>query len=215
MADPITKKIDTLSAFTEVASGDKLLGLDVSETDPTLMTKLLPLNLVKIFAATQLSADVVENTAIKDLAVTNGKIANATITGAKLVNNTVTETQLATAVNADIALATQRTVMVRLFASDETVVLKTFTNEFVWPSSLDGWTITKVNATLSDPSSSGNVVVTASGISGGSVTIGETSYNGTDTTVSQAVTSYMRTTLEVTSAGADAMGLVFIFMVEK
>ena len=84
MADPVTKKIDTLPAMEEpVATNDKLLFLDVSAPAAT-MTKLITMNQVRISAATQLDANVVENAKIKDGAVTSSKLATGAVTAGKI-----------------------------------------------------------------------------------------------------------------------------------
>jgi len=74
MAEPVTKKIDTLPAMTDaVATNDKLLLLDVS-APATTMTKLITMNQVRISSAAQLDANVVENAKIKDGAVSTPKL---------------------------------------------------------------------------------------------------------------------------------------------
>ena len=84
MAEPVTKKIDTLPAMEEpVATNDKLLILDVS--DPaTTMTNLITMNQVRISSADQLDANVVENAKIKDGAVTSSKLATGAVTAGKI-----------------------------------------------------------------------------------------------------------------------------------
>ena len=77
MAEPVTKKIDTLPAMEDpVATNDKLLFLDVSAPAAT-MTKLITMNQVRISAPAQLDANVVENAKIKDGAVTPAKTSFA------------------------------------------------------------------------------------------------------------------------------------------
>jgi len=74
MAEPVTKKIDTLPAMTDaVATNDKLLLLDVS-APATTKTKLITMNQVRISSAAQLDANVVENAKIKDGAVSTPKL---------------------------------------------------------------------------------------------------------------------------------------------
>lgn len=85
MADPVTKKIDTLADLTGIAaSNDKMVVIDASDTDPTTKTKLVAMSQLSIHTATQLAANVVENTQIKDGAVTTTKILNDNVTYAKI-----------------------------------------------------------------------------------------------------------------------------------
>lgn len=106
MADPVTKKIDTLADLSGIAaSGDKMVVIDASDTDPVTKTKLVAMNQLSIHTATQLAANVVENSQIKDGAVTNSKlgadavtsakIASKTIVAGNIADNTITATQLA------------------------------------------------------------------------------------------------------------------------
>ena len=115
MADPIVVKVSELTELTDLAAGDLLTVVDISEAVSSEKTKKLQATNLKIFATAQiadiiitaakLAADAVETAKIKDLNVTTGKlaanavtaakIADNTITGAKLVNKTVTATQIA------------------------------------------------------------------------------------------------------------------------
>jgi hypothetical protein len=89
MAEPVTKKIDTLPAMTDaVATNDKLLLLDVS-APATTKTKLITMNQVRISSAAQLDANVVENAKIKDGAVTSGKLATGAVTAGKIASGGV------------------------------------------------------------------------------------------------------------------------------
>lgn len=94
MAEPVTRKIDTLPNAITVANNDELIVMDVSESAVN-MTKKMTMSQIPISLASQLGTDVVENAKIKDGAVTASKIANTTITGGKLVNKTITAAQIA------------------------------------------------------------------------------------------------------------------------
>ena len=201
MAEPVTKKIDTLPAMEEpVATNDKLLFLDVSAPAAT-MTKLITMNQVRISAATQLDVDVVETAKIKNLNVTNDKIANATITDAKLAS-------------------IDKTLLVRLLANDEVTALRTWTNEFLWPPSLNGLVIKEAYATLSVASSSGSVVVAVknAGNTVTTLTISQGSlYSpaGSINTSYRTVTQFQGCSFQITSAGTGAKGLSIILVVGR
>jgi len=85
MADePEVRKVDTLLELTAVAPGDKLLINDISETNLAELTKLIQMQNIKLYNAAQLSANIVENAAIKSGAVTYDKIASRTIKGTNI-----------------------------------------------------------------------------------------------------------------------------------
>lgn len=93
MADPVTKKIDTLADLSGIAaSGDKMVVIDASDTDPVTKTKLVAMNQLSIHTATQLAANVVESAQIKDGAVTPAKTSFApsttTLNGVARFSNT-------------------------------------------------------------------------------------------------------------------------------
>ena len=293
MAEPVTKKIDTLPAMEEpVATNDKLLFLDVSAPVAT-MTKLITMNQVRISSAAQLDANVVENAKIKDGAVTSSKLAtgavtagkiaaggvsassqfaaqvvdaaaikDANITTAKLGNLQVTSSKLATGAvtagkiaaggvsassqfaagvvdtnaikdanvtNDKIANATitdaklasiDKTLLVRLLANDEVTALRTWTNEFLWPPSLNGLVIKEAYATLSVASSSGSVVVTVKN-AGNIVTTLTVSQGslyspaGSINTSYRAITQFYGCSIQITSAGTGAKGLSIILVVGR
>lgn len=252
MAEPVTKKIDTLPAMEEpVATNDKLLFLDVSAPAAT-MTKLITMNQVRISAATQLDADVVETPKIKNLNVTGEKIANATITNGKLAAGAVTAGKIATGgisastqfaaqvvdtaaikdanvTNDKIANATitdaklasiDKTLLVRLLANDEVTALRTWTNEFLWPPSLNGLVIKEAYATLSVASSSGSVVVAVKN-AGNTVTTLTVSQGslyspaGSINTSYRTVTKFQGCSFQITSKGTGAKGLSIILVVGR
>lgn len=208
MAEPVTKKIDTLPAMEEpVATNDKLLILDVS-APATTMTKLITMNQVRISAATQLDVDVVETAKIKDGAVTSGKLAAAAVINDKIANATITDAKL---------VSIDKTLLVRLLANDEVSALRTWTNEFLWPPSLNGLVIKEAYATLSVASSSGSVVVAVKN-AGNTVTTLTVSQGslyspaGSINTSYRTVTQFQGCSFQITSAGTGAKGLSIILV---
>ena len=115
MADPILVKVSLLTELTDLAAGDLIAAVDVSEAVSANKTKKLQAGNIKLFTseqlansivtAAQLANNAVETLAIKDANVTTAKlaagavtatqIADTTITGGKLVNGTITATQIA------------------------------------------------------------------------------------------------------------------------
>jgi hypothetical protein len=115
MADPIVVKVSELTELIDLAAGDLITAVDVSEAVSANKTKKLQAGNLKLFTsgqlansivtAAQLANDAVETLAIKDANVTTAKlaagavtatqIADTTITGGKLVNGTITATQIA------------------------------------------------------------------------------------------------------------------------
>lgn len=94
MADPIVVKVSELTELTDVAAGDLLTIVDISEVVTSEKTKKLQATNLKIFASAQiadlvvtaakLAADAVETAKIKDLNVTTSKLADNSVTDAKL-----------------------------------------------------------------------------------------------------------------------------------
>lgn len=225
MADPITKKIDTLAAFTEVASGDKLLGLDVSEADPTLMTKLMSLNQVVLYNATQLSADVVETTAIKNGSVTEGKIGTGAVSLNKMASNSVDSDQYVDgsidtvhlsndAVTENKLGAIKRMIIIPVFGIEDAVIVKDFDGIHKWHPDLNGHVITGAWAALlgTAVSSSGPVTAVISNAGGEMCTISitqgnESAQSGTISSSYDDVSAFGRVDVNVTAKGQGVFGL--------
>jgi len=90
MADPIIKRIDEHPNLVGVAAiDDKVLGIDASQTDPAQKTVLIAMNQLSIHSSSQLVANVVEGTQIKDGAVTNSKLGADAVDGAKIADNAI------------------------------------------------------------------------------------------------------------------------------
>lgn len=99
MADPIVVKVSALNELTaaELATGDLITIVDISEVISSNKTKKLQAGSLKIFTSSQiadstviaskLATDSVETLKIKNENVTTAKIANAAVTSAKLRNS--------------------------------------------------------------------------------------------------------------------------------
>ena len=90
MADPIIKRIDEHPNLVGVAAiDDKVLGIDASQSAPAQKTVLIAMNQLSIHSPSQLAANVVEGTKIKDGAVTNSKLGADAVDGTKIADNAV------------------------------------------------------------------------------------------------------------------------------
>ena len=146
MAEPVTKKIDTLPAMEEpVATNDKLLFLDVSAPAAT-MTKLITMNQVRISAAAQLDADVVETPKIKNLNVTGEKIANATITNDKLAAEVIND------INKNL-------VYIQLFQTTESIINASNRTQFFVPAYLAGKSIRQIGMGVATSETGKNITI--------------------------------------------------------
>ena len=146
MADPVTKKIDTLPAMEEpVATNDKLLFLDVSAPAAT-MTKLITMNQVRISAAAQLDADVVETPKIKNLNVTGEKIAGATITNDMLAAEVIND------INKNL-------VYIQLFQTTESIINASNRTQFFVPAYLAGKSIRQIGMGVATSETGKNITI--------------------------------------------------------
>jgi len=146
MAEPVTKKIDTLPAMEEpVATNDKLLFLDVSAPAAT-MTKLITMNQVRISSATQLDADVVETAKIKNLNVTGEKIAGATITNDKLAAEVIND------INKNL-------VYIQLFQTTESIINASNRTQFFVPAYLAGKSIRQIGMGVATSETGKNITI--------------------------------------------------------
>lgn len=144
MADPIVVKVSELTELMDLAAGDLITAVDISEAVSANKTKKLQAGNLKVFATAQLAdsivtvaklaTDAVETSVIKDLNVTTGKladeavtaakIADTTITGAKLVNKTVTATQIADTTITGAQIADNAITESKLGTIKRTVILR-------------------------------------------------------------------------------------------
>lgn len=200
MAEPLTKKIDTLPAATAVVSGDKLLMLDVSES-PVNMTKLMTMSQVPISLSSQLAAGVVDSAQIKAGAVTE----------AKLGTNSVTEAKLGTI---------KRTVVIRVMSPEDTLTVGSTNNFFPFPVSLNNFKIIDARMNLSVASTSGSVTVLLKN-QGGTMTTLTLAAGATGMSASGSISTSYRTAVtnnflgvECTAAGTGAKGLTVTLVLE-
>ena len=200
MAEPVTKKIDTLPAMEEpVATNDKLLFLDVSAPAAT-MTKLITMNQVRISAATQLDADVVETPKIKNLNVTGEKIANATITNGKLAAEVIND------INKNL-------VYIQLFQTTESIINASNRTQFFVPAYLAGKSIRQIGMGVAT-SETGKSITIQLGTSGtyGSIS-GEATKEEAITKTLPAALTKIPINVTVTSGTPAPKGLDLWFLV--
>lgn len=242
MAEPVTKKIDTLPAMEEpVATNDKLLILDVS--DPaTTMTKLITMNQVRISAAAQLDANVVENAKIVDGAVTSSKLAAGAVTAGKIASGGISaSSQFAAGVVNTAALkdlnvtsgklaagavteeklgVIRRTIVIRVSAPEDTLTVGSTTNFFPFPASLNSFVVVDARMNLGTPSSSGTVTVELKN-QGGTMTTLSLAADQTGMSASGSISASYRTAVtnnflgvSCTAAGTGAKGLTIALVLE-
>lgn len=200
MAEPVTKKIDTLPAMEEpVATNDKLLFLDVSAPAAT-MTKLITMNQVRISAAAQLDADVVETAKIKNLNVTGEKIAGATITNDKLAAEVIND------INKNL-------VYIQLFQTTESIINASNRTQFFVPAYLAGKSIRQIGMGVATSETGKNITIQL-GTSGtyGSIS-GEATKEEAITKTLPAARTKIPINVTVTAGTPAPKGLDFWFLV--
>lgn len=226
MADPILVKVSELTELIDLAAGDLITAVDVSEAVSANKTKKLQAGNLKLFTsgqlansivtAAQLATDAVETVAIKDLNVTTGKLANLAVTAAKIANGTITATQMAagaavaniatggiaTAKLADEAVteaklgAIVRTVIIPVYGDLDSIVVANYPRRFSWAHALDGHVITRATVVLHGAVSSS-----------GSVTVAITNAGGTAATISVAQGLWSATTTTIAASYKNAVAL--------
>ncbi len=213
MAEPVTKKIDTLPAMEEpVATNDKLLILDVS-APATTMTKLITMNQVRISAAAQLDADVVETAKIKDGAVTSSKLATGAVGESKLGTGAVTESKLGANSVTEAKLGTiKRTVVLRVTSPLDDVEVTNYGGLFPWSVSLNNFIVVDARINLSVAGSTNTTVVLSN--QGGTMSTLTLASGATGLSASGAIAASYKTAttngflgVNVTAAGTGAKGL--------
>lgn len=197
MADPIIVKVSELPELMDLAAGDLITTVDISEAISANKTKKLQAGNLKVFATAQLADsivtvakladDAVESAKIKDLNVTTGKLAAKAVTAAKIADNTITATQMATgaaigniatgaiatAKLADNAVteaklgAIKRTIIIPIAGDEDDIIVKNYPRKSAWAAMLDTHTILSVAVVISGAVSSSGVVTVAVSNAGG------------------------------------------------
>lgn len=220
MAEPVTKKIDTLPAMEEpVATNDKLLLLDVS-APATTMTKLITMNQVRISAAAQLDADVVETAKIKDGAVTSSKLATGAVGESKLGTGAVTESKLGANSVTEAKLGTiKRTVVLRVTSPLDDVEVTNYGGLFPWSVSLNNFIVVDARINLSVAGSTNTTVVLSN--QGGTMSTLTLASGATGLSASGAIAASYKTAttngflgVNVTAAGTGAKGLTITLVLQ-
>lgn len=220
MAEPVTKKIDTLPAMEEpVATNDKLLFLDVS-APATTMTKLITMNQVRISSAAQLDADVVETAKIKDGAVTSSKLATGAVGESKLGTGAVTESKLGANSVTEAKLGTiKRTVVLRVTSPLDDVEVTNYGGLFPWSVSLNNFIVVDARINLSVAGSTNTTVVLSN--QGGTMSTLTLASGATGLSASGAIAASYKTAttngflgVNVTAAGTGAKGLTITLVLQ-
>lgn len=223
MADPIVVKVSELTELTDLAAGDLITAVDISEAVSSNKTKKLQAGNLKVFATAQLADsivtvaklanDAVETAKIKNLNVTTAKLAAKAVTAAKIADNTITATQLANDAVTEAKLgAIKRTIAIPVFGFEDNIIVKNFTNLFSFPPMLNGHVITAVyGALLGAVSNSGALTIKVrNGLNEmSSITISQSAWSGTGSinTSYDDVASFGKLSVNVTGAGSGAKGL--------
>jgi len=225
MADPVIKKIDTLVDLVGIAaSGDKMVVIDASDTDPVTKTKLVAMSQLSIHTASQLATDVVENSQIVDGAVTTGKLAADAVDGTKIaddsidsehyVDGSIDEAHLANNAVTEAKLGTiKRTVIIRATAIGDDVEVTNLSKLFPFPVTLNNFIVIDARINLATASSSGAVTVALTN-QGGTMATLSLAAGATGMGSSGSISASYRTALtnnflgaNITSAGTEAKGL--------
>lgn len=206
----IKKVTDLTELTTNPAADDMFLLVDISASVAD-QTKKIRSDKLYIHGSSQIAAGAVDSAAIKDVNVTEAKLANGAVTTTKILDATITDAKLA---------SVDKTLLVRLLASDELTSLRTWTNEFLWAPSLNGLVIKAAYASLAAPSTSGNVVVAVKNNSQIVTTLtitaaGYVSPAGSINASYRTITQFQGASFQVTSAGTGAKGLSIILVVGR
>jgi hypothetical protein len=224
MADPIVVKVSELTELTDLATGDLITVVDISEVVSANKTKKLQAGNIKLFTsgqladsivtAAKLANDAVETAAIKDLNVTTGKLANLSVTAAKIANGTITATQLADDAVTEAKLgAIKRTVVIPIAGDEDNIIVKNYPRRFAWPAMLDTHIIQSVTVVLSGAVSTSGVVTVAVSNAGGvaaTVSVPQGSWSASTSSIATAyktAASLAPVGINVTAAGVEAKGL--------
>jgi len=201
MADPIIKRIDEHPNLVGVAAiDDKVLGIDVSQSDPAQKTVLIAMNQLSIHSPSQLAGNVVETTQLKDDAVTGDKIASATITADNFTAD----------VNNEIK---KNLVYIQLFQPDEAIITATGRTQFFVPAHLAGKQVKQIGIGIVT-AETGKTVTVQLGTSGnyGSIAGEATKEEVTTKTLPAALTK-IPINVSVTAGTPAPKGLDFWFLV--
>ena len=130
MADPIVVKVSELTELADLAAGDLITAVDVSEVISANKTKKLQVGNLKVFATAQL--------------------ADSIVTVAKLADNAVTEAKLG---------SIKRTLVIRVTSPLDAVELVNYGGFFPWPVSLNNFIVVDARINLAVSGSTATTVV--------------------------------------------------------
>lgn len=231
MADPTIKKIDQHPNLVGVAAiDDKVLGIDSSELDPAQKTVLIAMSQLSIHTASQLAADVVETTQIKDAAVTATKIGADAVSGAKIaddsidsehyIDGSIDTAHLSDSCVTEAKLGTiKRTVVLRVTSPLDDVEVTNYGGLFPWSVSLNNFIVVDARINLAVAGSTNTTVVLSN--QGGTMSTLTLASGATGLSASGAIAASYKTAttngflgVNVTAAGTGAKGLTITLVLQ-
>lgn len=231
MADPIVVKVSELTELTDLATGDLITAVDISETLVSNKTKKLRAGNLRIFTAAQLADLIITENKLATGAVTNTKIATGAVTEEKIATNAITTTKIANDAITTAKIANDAVTNAKLADPYDTAVLIAADNadllvvengliSFLIPDTWQGKQVVQLAAWVASPSTSGSIIVrvqnASAGTTVGTVTIPQGVYYATTTSIiNPSLIGYHVLRVDVTSAGSGARGLIVHIKVDK
>lgn len=176
---------------TDLAAGDLIEIVDVSEAVAANKTKKILAGSLKLLSSGQITDGIVTEPKLSALSVTNGKVGAGAITPEKMSGQV-------------------RGMTIKLFGTTEALEVYNFAYETFWPAIFDGWKITSIRAWITTPSSSGAVTVVVSKAGGATIaspSISQGDRVSTPITVDVAMASSDALSFNVTAVGVGTKGL--------
>jgi len=221
MADPVVVKVSELEELTDLQSGDLITVVKVSETIVSKKTKKMQVGNLKLFNATQVVDGIITQSKIASNAINAARLTTNAVTTEKIVDGNVTTPKLANSSVTEAKLGTiKRTVVIRVTAPDDEVLVFNYGNFFPWPVTLNNFNIIDARINLSVPSSSGAVTVVLSNKVGTLATL-SIAQGATGMAATGSISSLYKTALtnnflgvNITGAGVGAKGLCITLVLE-
>ena len=191
MADPIIKRIDEHPNLVGVAAiDDKVLGIDASQLDPAQKTVLIAMDQLSIHSPSQLAANTVDSSQIKEGAINLAHLATETLNEVE-----------------------KNLVYIQLYQPEDAIITKSAISYFFVPSYLAGKRVVQVGMGIVT-TSAGKTVTVQLGTSGayGSVSAVTTTESTVSKTLPAALTK-IPINVTCTTGTPAPKGLDFWFLV--